>query len=309
MFYAQFILNPVAPQMDQTFLNALGGYAPGNISFKIKTIDKPKVDLTTVELNQYNRKRLIYTKTEYLPFTVKIHDSVDGSAVQFWKDYFTYYIGDSRPKTSFDYGSLTAGPTTPTFDYSSGWGLSPTAENTNFFIRLDLYSLFGGASVGSAGGTGQYQLTSYINPRITSIDFEQHDSNSSDLEEVSITFKYEAIQYNPIQQGVLPQFGFGTDGGAVDLVPPIGSTFSPSQGGGPPNTNQTYNALAIGQQPSQGLTSVIATPSPTPVNGAPPGYVTNQTSADTTTSDLTNSTSFIYSAVSSNAGLMNYGTT
>jgi hypothetical protein len=327
MFYAQFILNNNAPAMDPQFLttNALGGYAPGNISFKIKTIDKPKVDLTTVEMNQYNRKRLVYTKTEYLPFTIKIHDSVDGSATRFWQNYFMYYMGDSRPKNStVDYGSITAGPTQQTFNYSTGWGLSPIAEDTDFFTRVDLYALMGGAAVGTNGGTGQYQLTSYINPRITAIDFEQHDSSSSDMEEVNITFKYEAIQYSPLTAttgpiipGVLQQFGFAADIGSpgsalpgppIDITVPVGSTFQPSQGGGPANVNTNYNPLAINPSASQGLNPIIATPALTPVTGVPVGYVNNQTGASSTPSDLTNSSTFIYTTVSGNAGLLNYGT-
>ena len=57
MFYAEFILNANAPIMDQAFLNNINSTSVGNISFKVKTIDKPKIDLTTVELNQYIRKK------------------------------------------------------------------------------------------------------------------------------------------------------------------------------------------------------------------------------------------------------------
>lgn len=316
MFYANFVLNASAPSLDQAFLNALGGTAPGNISFKIKTIDKPKIDLTTVEMNQYNRKRLIYTRTEYQPFTIKIHDSVDGSATRFWQNYFMYYMGDSRPKNpTMDYLYSGSGPTNPTFDYSTGWGLSAIAEDPNFFTSLQLYALMGGAAVGTTGGTGQYQLTTYINPRIIAIDFEQHDSSSSDTEEVSITFKYEAIQYSPITstsgpiiQGVPSVFGFGSDGKAVDILPPVNSTFTAPVGGGIAQSNNFYNPLSIAPTPSQGLNSVVATASPTPVTGAPDGYATNTTGSSTTSSDLTNSTNFIYSTVTGNAGLLNYGT-
>jgi hypothetical protein len=287
MFYANFQLNGNAPQMDQTFLKNLGSSSPGNISFKIKTIDKPKIDLTTVELNQYNRKRLIYTKTEYLPFTIKIHDSVDGSAIQFWKDYFTYYFGDSRPKSASAYQYSTSGPTIPVLDNPNGWnwGLSAIAEDTNFFTRLDLYSLFGGNLVGTAGGTGEYQLTSYI------------------------TFKYEAIQYNPIQKGVSSLFQFSADGNAFDVQPGVNTTFIPSPGPNTTQQNNFYNPLNITPTiVSQGLNSIIASAVNNPVTGASPGYANTVVDSSTTNSDLTNSTSFIYTAVSANAGLLDFGT-
>jgi hypothetical protein len=68
------------------------------ISFKVKQIDKPHVNLTTVELNQYNKKTLVYTKLEYADATIQLHDTVDDSVLSLWVDYFTYYFGDSRRK-------------------------------------------------------------------------------------------------------------------------------------------------------------------------------------------------------------------
>ena len=308
MFYAEFVLNANAPDMDQRFLNALGSTQVGNISFKIKTIDKPKIDLTTVELNQYNRKRLIYTKTEYLPFTIKIHESVDGSIVQLWKDYFTYYFGDSRPKTSTDMSSIASGPAGPTFNDSSGWGLRPIAEDTNFFTRVNLYSLFGGAPIGTEGGTGQYQMTSYLNPRITAIDFEQYDISSSDTEEVSLSFKYEAIEYNPIQVGVLPNFGF-TDDQVLDVtLATNGMSIDTTKTGG---ANVPQNSTLSNTSPAtilpQGTSPIISQPSASVVDNVPPGYVNAQTGSTTAPGSLTNAQNFITSSVSNVLGGLNYG--
>jgi hypothetical protein len=69
MFYANFVVNSNPLGIDSNFLSKLGTWQNG-ISFKIKTIDKPKVDLATTELNQYNRRRYAYTKIDYQPFVV-----------------------------------------------------------------------------------------------------------------------------------------------------------------------------------------------------------------------------------------------
>lgn len=308
MFYAEFILNANAPIMDQAFLNNINSTSVGNISFKVKTIDKPKIDLTTVELNQYNRKRLVYTKTEYQPFTIKLHESVDGSIVQLWKDYFTYYFGDSRPKQPGDLSSIGPGATTaPTFDDSTGWGLRPISEDMNFFTRINLYSLFGGAPVGTQGGTGQYQMTSYLNPRITAIDFEQYDSSSSDTEEVGITFKYEAIEYNTITQGVLPQFGFSID--QVQEVTPVSNMSIAASNNNLANTQQLNSASFVSPASILPQTQPPAIQSQAQgiVNNAPPGYAVNQTGSTTIPGALTNTTNSTSSAVSSNLGSVNYG--
>ena len=308
MFYAEFIINAASvPIIDPGFLNALGSTDVGNISFKVKTIDKPKIDLTTVEMNQYNRKKLIYTKTEYLPFTVKLHESVDGSIVRLWKDYFTFYFGDSRPKTPSDLNSIGQGATTaPTFADSSGWGLRPITEDTNFFTRVNLYSLFGGAPIGTSGGTGQYQLTSYLNPRITAIDFEQYDSSSSDTEEVSITFKYEAIEYNPITSGVLGNFGFSTD--QVLQVTPVSNMSVAASNNNGANTPQLNASIFPPTSTfAQPISPTISQTSATPVDNAPVGFAYNQTGSLNSSGSLTNSQTSVSSSVSSIAGSLNYG--
>jgi len=66
MFYAQFVLSASARLMIGNPNATLDGYQdPRAISFKVRQIDKPKVTLTTADLNQYNKKKVVYTKLEY----------------------------------------------------------------------------------------------------------------------------------------------------------------------------------------------------------------------------------------------------
>jgi len=302
MFYVNFVLNSAAPSMDSGFLSKLGKAGTvGNISFKVKTIDKPKVDPTVVELNQYNRKRLVYSKVEYMPFTVKLHETVDSAVVKLWKDYFTYYFGDSRPKTANDLSSIGSSPAGSSFNDSSGWGLRPIAEDTNFFTRIELYSLFG----------TQYQKTAYLNPRITNIDFEQYDSSSSDPEEVSITFKYEAIEYNAVAQvsnssadGV--DFGFDQDGNTLNVPATLAGAQTAQSPGDPP---ALYPSPLVGL--STGSTSqsaVIAPSTKSLVVNAPPGYALGFTSSGVVNSTMSNPTNNNSTSVTTAAGLLNFGT-
>ena len=296
MFYVNFVLNSAAPSMDSSFLGNLNkAGVVGNISFKIKTIDKPKIDPTVVELNQYNRKRLVYSKVEYMPFTIKLHDSVDGSIVNLWKDYFTYYFGDSRTKTSTDLDSIASGPAGSSFNDSTGWGLRPIAEDTDFFTRIELYSLFG----------GKYQKTAYLNPRITNIDFEQYDTSSSDPEEVGITFKYEAIEYNPITTGVLTDFGFNVDSN-LPVATSTGATNNITSNN---TTLPTYNSplINMGSGPV-GISSVVAPGTNLPVVNVPAGYITGITGAGTSNGVMFNPTNNNSSSILTTAGSLNFGT-
>lgn len=199
MYFARFEANSQATTL-YPWLAKLASADQG-VSFKIKNIDKPKVELNAVELNQYNRKRWAYTKVEYQPVTVRLFDTVDNRPLQMWKDYFVYYFGDSRANKSILMNDYTV---SGTFNDGTGWGLRPMAEELSFFSKLEIYSLFG----------RKYTKTTYLNPKITMIDWQQYDSSSSEPDEVSITLRYEAIEYSeeqPINTAMANVFGFTLD--------------------------------------------------------------------------------------------------
>ena len=204
MYFARFVLNTQAATIFESTSGAGGPYA--GLSFKIKTIDKPKIELNAVELNQYNRKRWAYTKTEYQPVNVRIFDTVDNKPLKMWVDYFTYYFGDSRANKS---GTMNDQITRSTFNDGTGWGLRPLTEQLAFFSRLELYSLFG----------KKYVQTTYLNPKITMADWQQYDSSSSEPDELSLTLRYEAVEYNDekvIDNAMAEMFGFNIDTKPLD---------------------------------------------------------------------------------------------
>jgi len=182
LFFVEFVLSAGGRAMitGNADLNTYIGNR--GLSFKVKQIDKPKVMMKTVDLNQYNKKRLAYTTVEYAEASIKLHDTVDESAMATWIDYFTYYFGDSRIKTTLAYGQS---PVDPVFTDESGWGFRPLAEDTKFFDKITVYAFY----------ANTYTAFSYINPKITSIDWQMKDYSSSDPEELTINFKYELIEY------------------------------------------------------------------------------------------------------------------
>lgn len=194
MFKAEFFLNPSAQTMFPGInLNSLSDISA--IAFKVKQIDKPRVTMTSQELNNYNKKRIVYTKIDYADATIRIYDTVDNSVLSFWVNYFTYYFGDSRTKSS---AAESMNPTDAKFIDDTGWGLRPLTEDTNFFNKISVSAFF-------AGTTTKF---SYMNPKITGIDWQQHDYGSTDLEEATITFKYEYIQYEKFGVPTTEDTGF-----------------------------------------------------------------------------------------------------
>jgi len=195
MYYANFGVNTQALTMFPSLKN-ISGWQNG-ISFKIKGIDKPSVDLQVRELNQYNRKRYAYVKTEYKPVTITIYDTVDNAPFDLWIQYFAYYFGDVRLKSPT---TMQSSPVDSVFDDSTGWGLRPLTEQISFFTTLDLYALY----------NKKYTKTSYLNPKISTIDWGAYESSDSSLAEIRMTLEYETLQYDSgdIDAGLAAQFGF-----------------------------------------------------------------------------------------------------
>jgi hypothetical protein len=208
MFYANFVVSPEALSMFSN-LNKISNWQ-GGVSFKIRTVDKPSIDLQQRELNQYNRKRYAYTKTEYKPVNLSIYDTVDNSPLTMWVEYFNYYFGDARLKSAMTMGTS---PVDPTFDDSTGWGLRPLVNQINFFTQLNVYSLY----------NREYALVTYLNPKVSSVDWGNHDTSSSDLEDFKMTVSYETVQYSTgtITPDLANQFGF-------DASPYIEPNYTPA---------------------------------------------------------------------------------
>ena len=201
MYYATFVANSDAVAMFPNMARLGNWDSPSGISFMIRSIDKPKVDLTVQELNQYNRKRYVYTKLKYNPIQVHIYDTVDDRALDIWRSYFMYYFGDSRTKNQATYNDSIVGE----FNDDSGWGLRPVSEQINFFSRLELYAIYGGL----------YTQINYINPRIVSIDWQSYENDTPGSAELTMSLDYEAIEYvssgKIISEEQKDQFGFRID--------------------------------------------------------------------------------------------------
>jgi hypothetical protein len=293
-FYVQFVLGAAAKAM-------LGGnpdlaqYSNSRgLSFKVKTVDKPKIQLQTEELNQYNKKVIVYKKVEYSEASIRLHDTVDNSVLATWVDYFTYYFADSRQKNGgSQQANISQDPEAPyeqspysaTMDWDSGWGFQPLVNNdTHFFTGIIVYSLF----------ANTYTAWEYVNPKITNIDWQSYDYSSSDLDELNIQVKYEAIRYLAFAQPISNQqslafmanFGFTQD----DYINPPSSQSTPLPSSSPriftsaqaatPNTTQqapvntTNISNPSGNVPTQQQTNSTAQAAQNNQVGAAPGAVT-----------------------------------
>lgn len=217
-----------------------------NFGLAVKSVKLPSFTLQTSEHNQYNRKRLIYSKVKYDPIDISFHDDNNNLINGLWVSYFTYYFKDATTPTVVFNGVRggqapgTQGPAngqgTPTeanynyrntYDtdsFSNGWGYtgeprsgSPaTSKKVSFFKDITIF------------GFNQHNFTAYtlINPVITrfSHDSYNYGDNNGTMEN-SMTLDYETVVYNQGSlDGTKPEnlvIGFGDDANYDRLLSPI----------------------------------------------------------------------------------------
>jgi hypothetical protein len=219
LFYVQFIIR-ASYQLPPSDWPRLG--------YIVKNVDRPKLQYKIQELDQYNRKRVAYTKIDYPSISLTMYDTVDGSAAQLIDDYNRHNFGDFSNMTTGD------GPDTHnqfwTNDSITGndmtyWGYRvknpsnylisdpvnrglPTAEY--FFDEVRIYEFYG----------NNFTMYSLMNPKIESVNFDATDVSSSDPQEVTMVLNPEGVlfnyinapvNYSQIATSIMPGPGFTTN--------------------------------------------------------------------------------------------------
>jgi hypothetical protein len=210
LFHVYFNLNtseiaPLRAVFDQSDQTAIG--------LLVKTIQLPNFSIDTETLNQYNRKRIVQKKINYMPVRVEFHDDAGDVVRNMWYNYFSYYYKDPTQQ----YGSAPAtngtnGPssTQPGFSYQSrdiytanrpvnDWGYigesysqgidafsSTTGGKPAFFRDITIY------------GLNQHKFAQYtlINPIIKDWNHDTYDySQGNGTMSNTVTIEYETVKY------------------------------------------------------------------------------------------------------------------
>lgn len=162
-----------------------------NVSFFIRSIDRIQLDYDVQEMNQYNKKRLVQTKIAYGPLNFILHDTVDETALKLVEAYNRYYFGDFEEKNnrSWAYDIMSAN-----FETTDNWGLKGnfTPNDSYFFDRIEIYEIY----------DQTYSQINFINPKFTSVNFQNLDKETSATNEVSITCRYEGVVVDKVGEPV-----------------------------------------------------------------------------------------------------------
>jgi len=173
-----------------------------NYGLLVKDIKLPSYSFDTVQLNQYNRKRVIQTKIKYDPVNITFHDDNANTITKLWEAYYRYnYRDGSNPGVMFSgsRGNTSGGDVNYNnrniyeSDINSyDWGyIGDTFTGSNkkvpFFKNIKVFGFY------------QHNFTSYtlINPIITSFSHDNYAySEGSGIMQNQMTIDYETVVYN-----------------------------------------------------------------------------------------------------------------
>lgn len=224
-----------------------------NFGLLVKTVKLPSYNITTHELNQYNRKRVVQTKIKYDNANVTFHDDGDNTITSLWEAYYTYYYKDGTNFNIFKgaAGSVTGGITRPvstTLDpdynnrnlYAPGqsmqgknnWGYigetstpsGPNLKKVPFFKSITIF------------GFNRHLFTSYtlINPLIARFSHDTYSyADGGGTMEMQMDVSYETVAYNEgAMDGRQPSNivrGFGLESSYDKTLSPITPNGAQSQ--------------------------------------------------------------------------------
>ncbi len=231
-----------------------------NLTFAAKSFDRPRVNATTEELNQYNKRRQIYTGYKLEPVNIQFYDSADGAAQNMWATYSGYYFGDLNPQTTMGNtnASYNYDVTMNTFNDFTNSGFGFTAANGGstdinaqfFFDRIEIYQFY----------DGLFDLYYLVHPKITAFSPNGLDYQDSEVSVIDSIISYENLQYflqQPVTDTPFDEFTTEQFNGNPLILPDV--PFPPAATAGTPNFYNIFPSNpSVSSLLSIGLTGTVS---------------------------------------------------
>jgi hypothetical protein len=177
LFYARFEIDDKVSK-SPTFTNKHAD----EVGYLIKSTDLPKYSFDTVTKNQYNKKKILYTKVNYEPLNLTFHDDSAGIMNALWALYFGYYIKDRMNAPLAFEGPVYRPKDSPQDGFRFGLD---TDQSVPFFKSITLYTMSRRRFLG-------YTL---VRPRIKSWTHGSMDSTENTFNENQMSLEYETVFY------------------------------------------------------------------------------------------------------------------
>lgn len=184
---------------------ATNGNSPLDMAFTVKKSSRPGMKFVTEDVNYYNYRTSVITRSEFDEMTMSFHDDNNNIATRFYQAYTRAMspITGIRPEESWpdmleESGMDFAGRTLTPGEIEGRIGASTYAASSGtlandrkqVFKEIRLYHIFDNGH--------QMNVWSFLNPRITTIKQDELDmSVGSDGSELSINFVYDSVYCDP----------------------------------------------------------------------------------------------------------------
>lgn len=180
-FHVAFFINPLA--MKTINLRERHRF---EINVLVKKADLPKFSIPLETANQYNRKKLIQTKIDYMPLNISFHDDNLNIVATMWKNYYSYYYADHNTAQLDDGVGTYMRSATLNSNYSSRfrYGLD-NDSSVPFFDKIVMYQM----------GRKVYQSYTLVKPMISAWNHDSVDYSQSGTTENMMTISYEGVHY------------------------------------------------------------------------------------------------------------------
>jgi hypothetical protein len=167
------------------------------LGFVAKSLDRPSVRFKTETLNQYNRKRIVHTDSEFEALNIKFHDTVLEEVQRMFEEYYAFYFNDPTAYSETVINDIVS----QKMDPANPFGLKPLRSSDGFFSHVTVYQLFNKA-------VSTFEL---VNPKIQSfnpddLDYAQHEGKN----EIQVIVEFEGIRYlgvEPLTPELAMEFG------------------------------------------------------------------------------------------------------
>lgn len=164
------------------------------ISVMTKSVDLPNTKYDYQVLNQYNRKRLVYTKVNYEPIRLIFHDDVANNIRDLWIEYNHYYNQDSKHSLNqYSINDVYDGP-----ELTRRHGLDNNRPSEPFLRSIEIYSM----------GNHTFSKMELVNPLIDAVEFDNHNyEDGQKVLQVQLNIQYESVLYYTGTTDQIPGFG------------------------------------------------------------------------------------------------------
>lgn len=167
------------------------------VGFAVKSIDRPRVGFKLETLNQYNRKRIVHTDSEFEALAFKFHDTVLEEVQRMFEEYYAFYFNDPLAYSE----NVTNDIVSQRMDPVSPFGLKAIPYSDGFFSHITVYQIFNRA----------VSTFECVNPKIQNYNPDEFDyAQHNGISEIVMQVEFEGIRYlgiKPLTAELATEFG------------------------------------------------------------------------------------------------------